>query len=85
MSSGSAERILSLVSASRTYMITHLHIYTDVLSYLCIIKEKPVLRPVMAQGHKGVTVNETGCGFDPHSNKLNIFIPWLRNIVKARI
>ena len=26
----------------------------------------------MAQGHKDVTVNTTGCGFDSHSRKWNI-------------
>ena len=30
------------------------------------------LRLVVAQGHKRVTVDETGCGFDSHSRKLNM-------------
>ena len=29
------------------------------------------LKPVVAQGH---TVNATGCGFDPHSKKWNIYL-----------
>ena len=27
------------------------------------------VRPVVAQGHECVTVNATGCGFDPHPRK----------------
>ena len=30
--------------------------------------------PVVAQGHKCVTVNTPGCGFHPHSGKLNIYL-----------
>ena len=30
--------------------------------------------PIVAQGHKCVTVNPTGCGLDPHSRKLNIYL-----------
>ena len=32
------------------------------------------LRLAVAQGHKRVTINATGCGFDFHSRILNIFI-----------
>ena len=32
------------------------------------------MRPVVAQGHNCVTVNATGCGFDPHSSKLNMYL-----------
>ena len=34
---------------------------------------KLILRPVVAQRHKCVTVNVTGCGYDPHSRKGNIY------------
>ena len=30
------------------------------------------MRPVVAQSHKCVTINATGCKFDSHSGKLNI-------------
>ena len=40
---------------------------------LCVhYKYKLKLRPVVAQEHKCVTVNATGCWFDPYSRKLNI-------------
>ena len=35
-----------------------------------------ILVPVVAQGLKRVTVNTTGCGFDFHLGKLNIFFLW---------
>ena len=28
----------------------------------------------MAQGHQFVTVSSTGCGFNPHSRKLNVYL-----------
>ena len=46
------------------------------------------MRPVCGAAARGVTAKPTGCGFDPHLRKLNIYFkfifPFLRSGVEAK-
>ena len=46
-------------------------LWTNLSNFVLTFKAQ---RPVVAQGHECVTVNVTGCWFDPHSKKINIYI-----------